>query len=738
MAPYYPLYVRRSDGKLQVQVHGTTEQNEPTKDQLNQTANAQGICDFYRLCKTDDLKVLDWRRKLGGMLMKEIGAKEPKGRLSILNHATPRHMTDEAQDRSYILADLPENYRLYEHVKFKANGESSQSSKTSKNHAAGANDRQDAYLYGYPTGRKKRYRSPNEFFPHLLWLVTDEAGDPNNCSCKFCTPEEMEQDKEKEKQPKAAAPAEPADTKQKAPALSRPSDVLKQPPKERKPAVQQPQVQELISPIGRPTSAQQPNAQRPTGKPMYEPQMLPRTRTMEQRLDFQPGKFLYRPGEVVWFKRGMAWGLGVIAKRDNDQKQPSPYRIQPLSHPFHQPNTLDLPPSQLRPWLAWSPPPTTASGLHPSPQTNYQSHSYSTVDWQRYIHGGYGAGDGEVDGSILAACQAETTYTPFDPTGTSPIPNTPQPQGRETHYNGIFIGAEKIWVGDALRLRYHQFPMDIMVLHDIVEQPILNNAGSHAYPANSQTRIILVGDTYSPAIAQLEPQNIPQNDLHLPSRVRSELEFRNKITEAIADPKRRFSSFWRITSKNVRLGMDEIKGRWYESSLLLPILDPQAFAQRQIRGDMADACCYMNGHGDCNKPHAQAPNAVIDPRTSQRKHRAADTRVERREDAFGRAVPSEFKVHKGLDEGRDGMRPGSSSGSGVGDWMDGSSRPASRPGSVMSGVTGTGNISAPATTPSATMDLPGYGQEYSSQELKDSDMTLFQGGSEGLGDLGGQ
>ena len=81
MAPFYTLYVRRSDGKIQAQVHGVIEQNEPTQDQLNQSPNAQGICDFYRLCKPDDPKVLDWRRKLGGMLIREVGAKEPKGKI---------------------------------------------------------------------------------------------------------------------------------------------------------------------------------------------------------------------------------------------------------------------------------------------------------------------------------------------------------------------------------------------------------------------------------------------------------------------------------------------------------------------------------------------------------------------------------------------------------------------------------------------------------------------------------
>ena len=72
MTLYYPLYIRRSDGKLQVKSHGRAEANEPTPEQLDQSPNEKGIFDFYKLCKDDDPKLLDWRRKLGGMLIREL------------------------------------------------------------------------------------------------------------------------------------------------------------------------------------------------------------------------------------------------------------------------------------------------------------------------------------------------------------------------------------------------------------------------------------------------------------------------------------------------------------------------------------------------------------------------------------------------------------------------------------------------------------------------------------------
>ena len=86
MAPFYSIYVARSDGKLEIRTSkSTVEANEPLPDQLDQKPNAQGVADFYRHCQFGESKELEWRRKLGGMLMREIGSKEHKG----INTATP-------------------------------------------------------------------------------------------------------------------------------------------------------------------------------------------------------------------------------------------------------------------------------------------------------------------------------------------------------------------------------------------------------------------------------------------------------------------------------------------------------------------------------------------------------------------------------------------------------------------------------------------------------------------------
>lgn len=125
---FWPVFPQRSDGRTVVNNKGAPVRNGPTESQLDRTPNEQGQSDYYRLIDKDDAKHVDWRKKLGGMLVREIGRAE-----------------DEDKWQQCILWDFPEGYRLYEHIKSKTNGES-------KNHSGGGHDRQDAYLYGYPKG----------------------------------------------------------------------------------------------------------------------------------------------------------------------------------------------------------------------------------------------------------------------------------------------------------------------------------------------------------------------------------------------------------------------------------------------------------------------------------------------------------------------------------------------------------------------------------------------------------
>jgi len=451
----------------------------------------------------------------------------------------------------------------------------------------------------------------------LLWLATDESGDINNCSCKFCSPEELELEKVKEV--KTEAPARP---------LSAVKTTSKQGPS--------------TTPLPRKTST------------AAEATVLPRPRCLEQKQDQRYNEFHYRPGELVWFCRGQAWGIGALVSRDYKNNNARQYTVQPLTHSWTPTPTVTLPQDQLRNWLAWSPPPLTHAALNPSPENNNRVLTFPDISWPDVIAGRYGRGDVTVDASILSAKMVETTYTLFDRIDAKTSSSFGS-QVSEIHYNGLFLGGEKIWLGDPLRLRSKPSNTtpgtttanEILILHSITER---------SSPTDStRSTIILVGDTY--AFRAVPPSHPAPSPTHLPQRVLTDLSVRNSITASNPTSSKRHHT-WTLLTSSISLTLSDVKGRWYETSLFTPILDPASFAAGKAKGEVLDAGLFMNGQGDCNKPHGGPATGF----------KAAEVKCRRREDAFGRSVPVGFRISGGLDEvgssiagagGAQGVRGGS-------------------------------------------------------------------------------
>lgn len=79
LTPFYPIFPCKSDGQDVVNQKGAPLRNGPTEEQLDRTPNEQGQSDYYRLIDKDEPKHIDWRKKLGGMLLREIGGKQHEG-----------------------------------------------------------------------------------------------------------------------------------------------------------------------------------------------------------------------------------------------------------------------------------------------------------------------------------------------------------------------------------------------------------------------------------------------------------------------------------------------------------------------------------------------------------------------------------------------------------------------------------------------------------------------------------
>ncbi|THW04149.1 hypothetical protein D6C89_06673 [Aureobasidium pullulans] len=602
MGRFHPVYLGRSDGMLETATkHGariTKEPNKPTPKQLDDKPKADGVKDYYREVAIDESKHMDWRRKLAAMLARDIGLDQEKG---------------------YILAHFPENYRLFEHVKTAKKGEGEPKTKT---HAGGGNERQDAYLYGHPLGRKKRFRSPGDFYPHLLWLATDTEGDSDNCTCKICCPEELDASvKERDPNTQPALARRPSTQTSQ----SRPSNTPTPAPSTSAP---------VTLPARLAASAQQPASPAPAAQSAARTPAKP----MDYDIDRQYGIFLFRQGEMVWFDRMGAWGLGVITERWKVGNN-SNYRVQPLSYPDHYTQSVVITKDvDLRPWLAWTVPPYTHERL------NTISHAlhYNTFDFESMAQGKFGQGTTEIDASIMAAKAIDAAYTPFGPESRQDLPSY-----TEIRWSGMYLGAEKIWLNEPVRLVAPpgQAATRVLVVRAIVER-------SHkATPQTPQpySSVSIIGDVFvmlphEPTTMSQAPNGIVagSDTANVPSRMLEDIRRRNIFTIQA----RGSAHVWRLTERNKVVDMKDIRGRWYESTLFLPILLPGQAAeydQKAREGVIKEVLGMMNGHGDCN--------------TKDGTRLIPDTRAPKREQAFGKAVPQRTVIVEGVKQPQQQQMP---------------------------------------------------------------------------------
>ncbi|TCD61958.1 hypothetical protein EIP91_007666 [Steccherinum ochraceum] len=120
-------------------------------------AVAEGFVNHYEPAPEED--VMRWKRGLGQLAVKHYikGEMKKRGR-QLQTHP----------DRS-VLVDFPAGYTLYVHLKGPAN-----------------DPRKDCYLLHSTIAH--RFRSPAEFFLHLIWLMKGKPWGRDKCECKYCKP----------------------------------------------------------------------------------------------------------------------------------------------------------------------------------------------------------------------------------------------------------------------------------------------------------------------------------------------------------------------------------------------------------------------------------------------------------------------------------------------------------------------------------------------------------------------
>lgn len=77
-----------------------------------------------------------------------------------------------------------------------------------------------------PAGPQETVQKSSRLLPHLLWLATDETGDPDNCSCKLCAPDELQIESQAKSEQEPVKKEEEASWKDEAKAMNNPSVVI--------------------------------------------------------------------------------------------------------------------------------------------------------------------------------------------------------------------------------------------------------------------------------------------------------------------------------------------------------------------------------------------------------------------------------------------------------------------------------------------------------------------------------
>jgi hypothetical protein len=238
------------------------------------------------------------------------------------------------------------------------------------------------------------------------------------------------------------------------------------------------------------------------------------------------------------------------------------------------------------------------------------------VDWNAALTGRYGEGVADVDASIMAAKAIDTTYTFFERIKTAPTPT-----GEERHYNGIYLGAEKIWRGDPVRIRLGSIGTDLMVITDIIER-----VNTTQNPPTSQ--VWVTGDIYSySTLPAPDPSKVPNPpssaNTNIPIRMREDMAWRNRMLVPLTQT----LGWWRLMATSSRVDMADLKGRWYETSLLFQ----ESFA-KAVKNNEGGNGIWMNARGDATgvgrHPGMLRPDRIV---------------------AFGNALPKGTQLVEGLE-----------------------------------------------------------------------------------------
>lgn len=420
-------------------------------------------------------------------------------------------------DSNNYLVRLPQGYSL--HIRPHKGGK--------------GGERDGPYVFGHPLGPIAAFRSPAELALHVLWLMS-ESPSRADCSCRLCVRMVSES-----MVPAAAATAPTV----AAPVPTGPTSAVS--------AVSAaPAVLTATTTVTTPAAAPAASPAVPLSAPNPPP------------VGGSPD--LFRPWELVWYQQPQknAWRLGIVLQLLG----PAAIRIAPLGVPGVtglQVPELTLGPDVLRPFLSFS---------VPDMRDGFQGRPFHAIDWPQLVRESaspaqgqtprYDMGTISLEASKAAANQINACYSMFGA--------RPKASPTQCIYGGVFLGAEQIVVGDALRVDGEGGGADTT---DIMRVSLILTDHEH---------LRFIGDVYRLAVtsAATPAPTPPEGALFA-----EELQDRNQIL-ATVNAEQRWC--WQLKEHNGHRAEAQVHGRFYVSMRLAANLRNGVFLTEAAAGRVGD------------------------------------------------------------------------------------------------------------------------------------------------------
>ena len=259
--------------------------------------------------------------------------------------------------------------------------------------------------------------------------------------------------------------------------------------------------------------------------------------------------------------------------------------IIPFAHPLYQTQEIVKEEADIRPFLAFS-----------IPQINnalqeFKGQALAQINWpalqERFgTHTDASRREGlAIEATKLAAARVDQCYSTFNLLQDS-VPNYDV-------FGGIFLGAEKICVGEAVRIKLSREQQEQTTEKGM---PIVMVV-KRIYVSKEGGTLMFEGDLWTLQHVTLAQQPQNPNPAGLPVSLRGEKEFRDSILQS-----RGWCVRWVPMNQNMTVNESAIRGRFYETRRLTPILNPAKFQEMLQQQHVGDIQTLLNNRGDSNGP----------------------------------------------------------------------------------------------------------------------------------------